>query len=110
MCGAAAIPALIGTALLGTTALQAIRPPDVSTPQINTYTPQEAPAAAQGPEAPQAAPIMTTQGQGEAEDEQKATEQRVRKNRQGRNILRIDRTVPNTSGLAGGSGVNVPGG
>lgn len=80
--------------------------------QIEVTTPQtSAPTATQGPEAPTATPVMQTQGQGSAEDEQKnATDKRVRKNRQGRSMLRIDRTLPANGGLAGGSGVNVPSG
>ena len=109
MCAANMLLGLAGAAL-GLGALATTNKSKVTMPEITTTNAPDAPEPTQGVEAPQATPVMSTQGQEQAEDEQKATEQRVRKNRQGRNILRIDRTVPNNSGLAGGSGVNVPGG
>ena len=110
MCGANLIPALIGSAILGVGMTQLNKTPTINASDFQTYTPEAAPAPTQGVEAPVATPVMTTQGQEQAQDEQKATEQRVRRNRLGRNILRIDRTLPNNSGLGAGSGVNVPGG
>lgn len=34
---------------------------------------------------------------------------RARRDRRGRNVFRIDRTAPASSGLGGGGGINVPG-
>lgn len=88
---------------------QEIDTSQIAQPIIDTYTPQAGSSPAyEAPEAPIAAPIMTTAGQGEAEDELKANDQRVKRAKKGRNALRIDRTQPGSGGLAGGSGVNVP--
>lgn len=42
-------------------------------------------------------------------DKESGENGRIRKNRQGRNVFRVDRTAPASSGLGSGSGVNVPG-
>lgn len=110
MCAPFLVPLLaIGaTAAIGSSLMKGMNQTP-STPNIEVYQPEAAPMATQGPEAPTATPIMTAQGQGSAEDEQKsATDRKVRQNKKGRSMLRIDRTTPNTSGLGSGSGVNVP--
>lgn len=88
---------------------QPIDTSQIAQPIIETYTPEAGPSPTyEAPEIPMATPIMTTAGQGQAEDEQKAVDQRVRRGKKGRNALRIDRTLPGSGGLSGGSGVNVP--
>lgn len=71
-----------------------------NTSQIEVYDPGVSVEYGEAPEAPEAAPVMTTADEG-------ADETKLKK--KGRNALVIDRTQTTNTGLSGGSGVNVPG-
>lgn len=109
MC-AAALPWLIAGLGVASAASGLLSSPSQAAPTIQTYQAAAAPSATAAPEAPAASPVMVAQGASEADDEQGATDPSLRRQREGRNRLRIDRITDEnqTGGLGGGSGVVVP--
>lgn len=115
MCGPALllVGALAGTMLMSK--MMSPQMPSYQTPQMQSYTPQSQTSEASNSIAapPSASPRM---GEGSAEDEQSAQDALRKRQRAGRNILRIDRDPSLSPGdLAGGasstmstSGLNIP--
>lgn len=99
MCGVQAALPLLG--LLGTTAVSGMMGGGGGSTE--TYQARTATTDSQGMEQSMQTPSVSLS------DKEAGENGRVRKNRQGRNVFRVDRTAPASSGLGSGSGVNVPG-
>lgn len=101
MCGAALLPVVSLVGALGSSVVSGMS--GGSGGDIETYQAKTATIDSQGMEQPIKTPSVSLS------DKESGENGRVRKDRQGRNVFRIDRTAPASSGLGAGSGVNVPG-